>query len=83
MCSLAVQPPCLLQALVDKHLVKGGSNAIKLLEMLLGSPVSTGGDFWTEDTSSQSLGDFKPLSLKAKACSPNIFRYIFLINIVY
>ncbi len=60
---------------MDKHLAKGGANANTLLGDLLRSHISAVGDIWMEEPVNQSSGEFKPLSLKAKACSPLVFRY--------
>ncbi len=58
---------------MDKHLAKGGANANTLLGDLLRSHISPDADLWNEEPAGLSSN---PLSLKAKACSPLVFRYL-------
>lgn len=64
-----------MQALVDKGVGRTASSATKLLDALLtGAPQGRMGDLWEEDPNNSLETSFNPLSLKAKACSPGVFR---------
>ena len=64
-----------MQALVDKGVGRTASSASKLLDALLtGASQGRVGGLWEEDFSNSLETRFSPLSLKAKACSPGVFR---------
>lgn len=63
---------------MDKHLAKAGAHATKLLDNLLESEGgSNSGDLWLEDVVNGGMGNFTTLTLKAKACNPNVYKYVY------